>query len=95
MSQLSILFPKQAFASIIVRHGLEKHLLHQSPELFRKIDECRQQLLSSHDANEVNQDDSPEILPSDNMYSDLLAHIKLLNEKECPELHNVDVPKVS
>ena len=82
-----------AFASIVVRHGLEKHLLHQSPELFQKIAECRSQLMGS--SNDGNTDANEHILYThQHMHTDLLAHIKYINETECPELHNIEVPKV-
>ena len=46
-------------------------------------------------SNEGNTDANEHILYThQHMHTDLLAHIKYINETECPELHNIEVPKV-
>lgn len=46
-------------------------------------------------SNDGNTDANEHILYThQHMHTDLLAHIKYINETECPELHNIEVPKV-
>lgn len=59
----------------------------------KKINECRGQLLQP---SGLEEDNVPDLLvPNTNIFAeDIVKHIKLINETECPELLNVEVPKV-
>ena len=87
-------FSLKAFASVVVHHGIEKHLLYQSPELFRKIDESKRQLLGP--TSYIEDENGPNPLHSNPSLQpdDFVKHLKYLNETECPELTNIEVPKV-
>ena len=78
---------------MVVKNGMDNYLLHQSPALFKKIDECRGQLMKP---SELKEDVLPDILVTNTniLATDIVKHIKLINETECPDLLNVEVPKV-
>ena len=59
--------------------------------MFKKILECREQLLNSSEQEEFNEEST---FNANVRADDLIKNLKLLNETECPELHNVEVPKV-
>ena len=89
----SALVQNNAFASIVVQHGLEKHLLHESPGLLHKINQCRDQMLKQSSSHYGKGQSDSENFPK-LRGEELLQHIKLINEEDCPELINIEVPKV-
>ena len=88
----SALVQNNAFASIVIKAGLEKHILHESPEIMNKINECRDQILQPTTNDLGNTHIDSELLKL--KAEELLQHIKYINEEDCPELINIEVPKV-
>ena len=87
---------------MVVRNELEKHLLHKSPSLLRKISECRDQLLEDifdHDSDNKGSsllNSRQNITKAESKRAeDLLNDLKYINETECPVLENIEVPKVN
>jgi hypothetical protein len=92
----------KAFASVVLRNQLENHLLHKSPSLLRKIDECRNHLLEPmpdqrsdweepSSSTTSQKDEEVMVKGADKLLKDL----QRINETECPVLENIEVPKVN
>jgi hypothetical protein len=76
----SALVNNNTLASVAVSNGLHRHLLQQSPELFKRIN----MYVSEHS---VHQD-------PDNPGDALIANLELFNEEDCPVLEHIEIPKV-
>ena len=58
----SALVQNNAFASIVIKAGLEKHILHESPEIMNKINQCRNQILQPTTNELENSEMDSELL---------------------------------
>ena len=75
----SALVNNNTLADIAVKNGLHKHLLQQSPELFKRIS--------------VYVDEHQELETEDMAKSFFDKNNELYNETECPVLEQVEIPK--
>ena len=92
MSSLDDFFLHQA--SICVQNGFHKHLLYQGPALLKIINEyinfCEAENPDLSDPMDVDRPESP----TDPKAKFLLTNLELQNERDCPVLELVEVPKV-
>ena len=74
----SALVNNNTLADVAVKNGLHKHLLQQSPELFKRISVY------------VDEHDQLETEENNNVYE---KNDELFSETECPVLEQVEIPK--
>jgi endoribonuclease Dicer len=77
----SALVNNNTLASVAVRNGLHRHLLQQSPELFRRIN----MYVFEHSVHQTENTDGDT----------LIANLELFNEEDCPVLEHIEIPKVN
>ena len=85
-----------AFASIVVKNGLDSHMLSQSPELFAKIDEfknCHERHELEASGEEEEEDVTLDRNSAESAAQVLASDLKLINEEEVAAYHQIEGPK--